>query len=36
MYGLLNELVLRLVRACGPSLPLLCSVGGNVLVYDFF
>ena len=36
MYGLLNELVLRLVRAWAPSLPLLYSVGENVLVFNFF
>jgi len=36
MYGLLNELVLWLLRAWAPYLPSLYSVRGNVLVSDFF
>lgn len=36
MYGLLNELVLWLVRAWAPYLPLFYSARGNVLVSDDF
>lgn len=36
MYGLLNELVLWLVRAWAPYPSSLYSVSGNVLVSNFF